>query len=126
MKPFQRLSICTWLSFLFSTIIVLFSFVDGLQTDVHAATQSKIGAESVKTEVIIDKEDIKRQALFVDSQVCDYSMLVHGVIPGVEVVLLKKGKPGVVQMAEVLKDRENLDALHIVSHGGEGKQSHIH
>ncbi len=60
------------------------------------------------------------QIAFIDTSVEDYSTLVEGLDSDIEVVLLNGTGDAVAQMADALQGRSNLDAIHIISHGGEG------
>ncbi|MEW6494201.1 MAG: DUF4347 domain-containing protein [Cyanobacteriota bacterium] len=58
--------------------------------------------------------------VFIDSAVDDYQSLVNGVIPEAEVIVLDSTHDGVVQITEVLQGRNDIAAIHIVSHGSPG------
>ncbi|MGI9336189.1 MAG: DUF4347 domain-containing protein, partial [Gammaproteobacteria bacterium] len=55
-----------------------------------------------------------------DMRVEDAATLVEGVDPNAEVVFLDRDRDGVEQIAEALRGRTGIGALHIVSHGREG------
>lgn len=57
---------------------------------------------------------------FIDASVPDIELLIAGLPDDAEVVLLQPDSDGVQQMADYLANREALDAIHILSHGGEG------
>ena len=59
--------------------------------------------------------------VFIDSKVDDYEMLMAGVKPGLEVVLLAENCDGIAQITEVLKRYRGLPSLHIVAHDEAGK-----
>jgi hypothetical protein len=59
--------------------------------------------------------------VFIDHKVDDYEMLMAGVTPGLEVVLLDENTDGIVQISQTLKGRRGLLSLHIVAHGEAGK-----
>jgi Tol biopolymer transport system component len=59
--------------------------------------------------------------VFIDSMVDDYEMLMAGVNPGLEVVLLDDIQNGITQITEALKGRSGLSSLHIVAHGDAGE-----
>ena len=68
-----------------------------------------------------------QQIVFIDSQVADYQLLANGVLPGIEVVILKSdrtAKPhnddGISQITEALNQGNNYTSIHIVSHGSPG------
>ena len=58
--------------------------------------------------------------MFVDPAVADWENLVKGVKPGIEVIILDRGRDGVKQISEVLKSRSGITSVHIVSHGSPG------
>ncbi|MBF0588149.1 MAG: DUF4347 domain-containing protein [Magnetococcales bacterium] len=61
------------------------------------------------------------EVLFVDTRlVQDYEHLLSGVAEGVTAVLLNARGNGLEQIAQSLAGRENLSAIHIMSHGSEG------
>ncbi len=61
------------------------------------------------------------EILFLDTGVSDSDFLRKGMRPGVEVVMLEADRDGLAQMAEVLRERQNLSAVHIVSHAKPGQ-----
>lgn len=65
--------------------------------------------------------DQRHEIVFVDSNVQDYQQLAASVKPGTEVVVLDGDKDGLQQIADYLKGREGIDAIHILSHGDVGK-----
>ncbi len=58
--------------------------------------------------------------MFVDPAVADWENLVKGVKPGIEVIILDRGRDGIKQISEVLESRTNITSVHIVSHGSPG------
>ena len=58
--------------------------------------------------------------VFVDAGVENYQQLVNGVIPTAEVFVLDAAADGIEQISQVLQQRQNIDAVHIVSHGAPG------
>ncbi|MBD1829144.1 DUF4347 domain-containing protein [Microcoleus sp. FACHB-61] len=59
----------------------------------------------------------KHQIVFADSQVKDCESLTETVNPDTEIVILKADRDGIEQIAETLKQRTNIAAVHILSHG---------
>ena len=57
---------------------------------------------------------------FIDTQVENYQSLMAGVKPGTEVVVLDGNKDAIDQITDILRDRSNIDSIHIVSHGAPG------
>nr|UKE83397.1 DUF4347 domain-containing protein [Pectobacterium sp. PL152] len=63
----------------------------------------------------------RKEVAFVDTSVKDYETLVSGIKPGVEVVLIDGSRDGLQQMADWAATHTGYDAIHIFSHGSEGK-----
>ncbi len=61
-----------------------------------------------------------QQIVFIDSQVEDYQLLAAGVLPGIEVVVLKSDRNGIEQITEALSQRIDSTTIHLVSHGSPG------
>ena len=64
----------------------------------------------------LDKER-KHQLLFVDTKVKDYQNLTKTTNSDTEVIVLKGDRDGIEQISETLKQRTNIAAVHILSHG---------
>ncbi|NVK42951.1 MAG: DUF4347 domain-containing protein [Oceanospirillaceae bacterium] len=64
--------------------------------------------------------DNRQEVIFVDSQVRDYQQLLVGLPADTEIVVLESTRNGLEQMAEYLQGRENIDAIHLLSHGESG------
>ena len=64
-----------------------------------------------------------QEVVFVVDNLPDLDTLTSGVREGVEVVMLDSEGDGLAQMAEYLDGRTGLSAIHIVSHGDEGRIS---
>lgn len=65
--------------------------------------------------------DRSKTIVFIDSRVEDLDHLTAGLIPGHEWMLIEGSRDGILQIAERLKNRDGLDAIHIISHGGPGQ-----
>ncbi|HXJ08539.1 MAG TPA: DUF4347 domain-containing protein, partial [Burkholderiales bacterium] len=64
----------------------------------------------------------RQEIVFVDPNVRDFQALVDGIDnPNARIVLLDPNRDGVQQMADVLKQYQRVDAVHIISHGSEGQ-----
>ncbi|MEY2857958.1 MAG: hypothetical protein RLZZ74_2270 [Cyanobacteriota bacterium] len=61
-----------------------------------------------------------QEIIFIDSQVEDYQILAQGVLPGIEIVVLRSDRDGIEQITAVLNCKNDLTAIHIVSHGSPG------
>ncbi|WP_167010632.1 Ig-like domain-containing protein [Comamonas sp. Tr-654] len=62
----------------------------------------------------------RQEVVFIDGQVSNVGELLAGLSANAEVVVLDPSKDGLQQMADYLKGRENLDAIHLLSHGADG------
>lgn len=63
---------------------------------------------------------IQTQILFIDSRIANIDSLLAQVDPSYEVVLLNTEEAGLTQIANALQGRSGIEALHVLSHGGEG------
>ncbi len=63
----------------------------------------------------------RREIVFIDTSVDDYHILLEGIDPNAEAILLDSTRDGIKQIAEILRDRSNIDAIHIISHGNQGE-----
>ena len=84
---------------------------------------------SVATDVatqfaeILSESDLSiasKSLVIVDTSVSDYETLIASFGENVEVKLIDPGSGGVEQITDILSNYENLDAVHIISEGGEG------
>ena len=64
---------------------------------------------------------INNQLVFVDSSVEDYQVLIDNFVEQTEVIILDSQQDGIVKITETLSQYDNLDAVHIVSHGSSGE-----
>ena len=58
--------------------------------------------------------------VFIDSNVEDYQSLISGVSPNAEVIILDETLNGIEQITERLAIKQNIEAVHIISHGSPG------
>ncbi|MCA9454243.1 MAG: DUF4347 domain-containing protein, partial [Nitrospira sp.] len=65
----------------------------------------------------------RREMVFIDTRVEDYQTLMNGIHPSAEVILLDGGRDGMELIAEVLKGRSGIDAIHLI---GEGTEAELH
>ena len=61
--------------------------------------------------------------MFVDARVEDYQSIVANVAINIEVHILNSEEDGIAQMAKILRGRQNLDSIQIISHGSSGSLS---
>ncbi len=66
-------------------------------------------------------KQMTKSILFVDSGVADYQLLIDGVKPETEVVLLNANWDGILQITETLSRYSDIDNVHILSHGDQAK-----
>ncbi|MBF0296465.1 MAG: DUF4347 domain-containing protein [Magnetococcales bacterium] len=64
-----------------------------------------------------------REVVFIDTALQDYQQLVAGVRPGVEVELLDHGTSGLERLSQWAASHQGYDAIHIFSHGSQGRVS---
>jgi len=60
------------------------------------------------------------QVVFVESSVAESHVLLNGLLPDIDGVLLDANGDGLRQMATFLAGRQGLDAIHVVAHGQPG------
>ncbi|TKB64478.1 MAG: DUF4347 domain-containing protein [Nitrospira sp.] len=63
----------------------------------------------------------RTEIVFVDPTVPNYQELLSGMDPNIAVIMLDGEQDGVEQMASALAGRTGIDAIHLISHGGEGE-----
>ena len=63
----------------------------------------------------------RREIIFIDTSVEDYQTLISGIDSNAEVVLLNSMSDGIEQIAQVVSERNGIDAIHIVSHGDQAE-----
>jgi len=63
------------------------------------------------------------EILFVDPGVDDIATILTGLRPEVDAIVLDRTRPPARQIADALAERQNLDAIHIIAHGGPGRVS---
>jgi uncharacterized repeat protein (TIGR02543 family) len=62
-----------------------------------------------------------KEILFIDSNVNDKNIITDGIKSRMEVVFLSDDGDGLNQISEVLLEKSNLKAIHVISHGSPGK-----
>ena len=63
----------------------------------------------------------RTEIAFIDFRIADIQQYVHGLPGNVEIILIDHESDGVAQIAAALAGRDGIDAIHILSHGHEGK-----
>jgi predicted outer membrane repeat protein len=61
-----------------------------------------------------------RALVLIDSAIPDYSSLVVGVVPNVEIAILNAQQDGVEQLLALLANRPDVTAIHLFAHGSPG------
>ena len=64
---------------------------------------------------------VTHEIVFIDSKVQDRETLLAGINPNAEVIVLDATRDGVDQIADALRGRSDVDAIHIISHGSDGQ-----
>ncbi|GGU56886.1 hypothetical protein GCM10009504_12330 [Pseudomonas laurentiana] len=93
------------------------------QTTVDAAKDSTSSNEASPAQAAAadtGQSGQRHEVVFVDSQVSNAGKLLEGLPANTEIVVLDPNKDGLQQMADYLKGREGLDAIHLLSHGADG------
>ena len=62
-----------------------------------------------------------REIVFVDPGVTDWQQLLKGKPQDAIVIMLDPARDGLAQMAEALKGQSGIDAIHVISHGSDGR-----
>ncbi|ARP83129.1 hypothetical protein CAL12_21455 [Bordetella genomosp. 8] len=91
--------------------------------DAHAAAQAAEAAAAAHQvrEADASRNNGRKEVVFVDTSVADYRTLEAGVRAGVAIVEFDGNKEGLAQIAGWARSHGGYDAIHILSHGSEGK-----
>jgi len=73
------------------------------------------------TTVAREARNERKNIVFIDSQVKDYREITKSFRENTEVYLINSNEDGFKRIDEVLKDRENINALHLIGHGSAGQ-----
>ncbi|MEI7166273.1 putative Ig domain-containing protein, partial [Pectobacterium parmentieri] len=90
------------------------------QTD-HRTGQDATDTQDATSDIAVAGDTARKEVVFIDTSLTDYQTLVDNVPTGIEVVLLDGSKDGLSQLAEWAKTHSGYDAIHVLSHGGEGE-----
>jgi hypothetical protein len=115
---------------------ILYSTLTGMDSDPSLLDADyAVGGEVLEADAALDAdeasrdvaaESLRHELVFVDTGVEGYQQLVDDLRAAspegrqLEVILLDSEQDGIEQISDFLKDYEDLDAIHIVSHGSEG------
>ena len=102
------------------------------QEQADAAVSSDVSADQTSTEQTESQELLQAivsyspgesttEVAFIDPTVPDYESLVAGMGSNVEIIMLDATRDGMEQIAESLADRSGIDAIHLITHGAEGR-----
>ena len=115
---------------------VLFSadVVPGLD---NVAVEEQVIAEDVNRDVQVERQatpetveqtaaEQRRELVLVNEDVADYKQLIadlqaNGDNRVIEVVVLESDRDGIEQVSEILAERSDLAAVHLISHGSDGQ-----
>ena len=82
--------------------------------------------EEITTTAVTGEQHTAHELVFVDTDTPDYQLLVDDLLGNssedrlIEVVLLDNSSDGIAQITDMLSEYNELDAVHIISHGSEG------
>lgn len=68
-----------------------------------------------------EAQPVLSRIAFVDTSIHDYRSIVDSIDVGIEIVLIDGQADGVAQIAAALSGRSGIEAVHIFSHGSEGR-----
>jgi len=94
-----------WLGLLFA-IWLMPSYLGGQAEAVIPGHKAVTGAHN------------RQEIIFVDASVSGYRKIIQGISSDTGVILLDPARDGVTQITQTLAGRRNIDAVHIISHGG--------
>ena len=75
------------------------------------------------------QQEVRRELVFVDTSAEDYEQLLEDLLSNADptreiyVEWLDSSRDGIEQISQVLNNYDNLDAIHVVSHGTDGASS---
>ncbi|MEQ1902744.1 MAG: DUF4347 domain-containing protein, partial [Pirellulaceae bacterium] len=91
------------------------------------ATEAEVNLTTIANESEDSTTQLRRELIFIDSGVEDFEQLLAEALANtdskreLEIVLLSPDRDGVEHISQILAQRSNLDAVHIVSHGSAGR-----
>lgn len=93
-------------------------------TAVDVLDNNSFDNESIDFSVTVDNStNTRKEIAFIDTGVNNYEKLLDEFDENVEIFLLNKDSNGLNQISEILKNKEEIDSIHIISHGDIGKIS---
>ncbi|MCF3609672.1 DUF4347 domain-containing protein, partial [Planktothrix agardhii 1033] len=100
------------------SIIFVDSSVQDYQSLIDNADTAQITQALIEDIALVGTT--QKQIAFISTTVENYQMLVAGVIPGIQTVVLDPQRDGVEQITELLSNSSGVEAIHIISHGTPG------
>ncbi len=108
--------------------------IEGILVENNEAEAAVYMDVSVESDLIespgsiaeITENSIRQELVFIDTDVDNYQELLNDILAQgdeerhVEVILLDNDSDGIEQITEALTDYQNLDAVHLISHGSDG------
>ncbi|MDH5499416.1 MAG: DUF4347 domain-containing protein, partial [Nitrospira sp.] len=95
--------------------------IDG-STSSDSSTSDSSGNDALwSSGLSLSAPSDRKEIVFIDTSVDDYQALMEGIDPNAEVILLDPTRDGIEQIAEILGERTDIDAVHIISHGDSGE-----
>ncbi|MBI9019264.1 MAG: tandem-95 repeat protein [Phycisphaerae bacterium] len=85
----------------------------------NVVEQSENGLQNPIIET--DTNNSYQDVIFIDSAIQDYQNLITNDIDNAKVIHISPQADGIVQIAQHLKGTDNLNAIHIISHGQQGQ-----
>ena len=80
------------------------------------------------TETIADTVEsvVRRELVFVNDNVAEYEILINGIRESdtnrnIEIVVLDADRDGIQQVSDILAERSDLSAVHVIAHGSDGQ-----
>ena len=87
----------------------------------EVARQLLTTSDEQRSELRAATADLRHELVFIDAGVMDAATLIAGIDPRAEVIQLDASRDGVDQILEVLSQRNDVSAIHLVAHGVSGQ-----
>jgi VCBS repeat-containing protein len=69
----------------------------------------------------VARDQSRKSVVFIDSAVADYETIINSFKENTEFYLINSNEDGFKKIDEILNDRKDIDALHIIGHGSAGQ-----
>ncbi len=105
-----------------ATGLEAFDAVDGEVAD-QPGSNSQAADDTALLEALSDfgpQNERRNEIAFVDTSVEGYEQIIASFADSIEIILIDNTGDGVEQIASVLSDRQDIDGIHIISHGRSG------